>query len=191
MKINNYSEFPILPAHNRSRSKRKAIYGIANNDANYIVAPSINGKQIRCPINLIWMQMLTDCYAPNNKSKRSFHNQRIICNEWKSFNNFRKWVLNHKEDEWFGKRLKVKGTVYSPECCYFKNSQMPKINNNIPTKQKEVKVKSTIWEVRDSNKEVYKVEADRGECGKTGLRFYLDKELVAWFLDWTNYRKIK
>lgn len=119
MLIKRYSDFPIIKANHTSRNKRKALFGIGNNDANYKISPTIEGRQVRCPISTLWINMLRDCYSIKNTSRRAFNEQRTICNEWKSFLAFRNWVLSHKEEEWWNKKLVSKGRVYAPETCYF------------------------------------------------------------------------
>lgn len=145
MKLNRYSEFPIITACNVSRSKRKAVYGIGNNDANYKVSPIVNGVQVRCPISELWMKMFVDCYSPSNKSKRPENSQRSVCSSWKSFNNFREWVLSHDESEWWNKVLKNNGEVYSPSTCFFaeKGTRRPRtLGKNINPTGKSETIKS-------------------------------------------------
>lgn len=48
--------------------------------------------------------------------------------------------------------------------------------------------KIKLWEVKDVDGEKYKVMADNCECGGNGLKFYQEKEMVAWFIRWANYR---
>lgn len=110
--FNTYADFPYQKASTSSRRNRSSIYGVGTNDANYVTSPMFNGRQVRCPIFLLWYKMMEDCYSPLNKEKRAQDIQHRVCPEWKSFNNFRNWVLTHNESQWLNKQLKLTGTYY-------------------------------------------------------------------------------
>ncbi len=52
-----------------SVNKRKPTYGWGINDADYVVQPVINGRQVLCPFYSRWVGMLTRVFCPKYKEK--------------------------------------------------------------------------------------------------------------------------
>ena len=46
------------------------------------------------------------------------------------------------------------------------------------------------WRVTLPNGVVETVEAEKWDCSENGLRFFVGKEVIAWFLVWDNFRKV-
>lgn len=78
-----------------SRSK---IFGIGINDADYVTAPVINGKQAPCPIYNSWKAMLARCYSERYQKKEPTYVGCYVSNDWLMFSEFRKWVLSQDHE---------------------------------------------------------------------------------------------
>ena len=111
--------------------KKKLVYGVGINDADYVVRVNEticyeNGKQkLRlvwlCPFYGRWLNMLARCYSTNFKQKSPTYEGCCVCEEWLTFSNFKAWM---EVQDWEGKQLDkdilVPGNkVYSPDTCVF------------------------------------------------------------------------
>lgn len=124
-------EFIEIPANKLSLSMRRPLFGIANNDANYIVQPIVSGKQVVCPIYQIWKDMLKRSYSQKFQEKNPTYAGCSVDNEWLTFSNFRRWV---KKQEWENKQLDkdiliIGNKEYSPGRCVF----VSRLVNNLLT----------------------------------------------------------
>ncbi|MGL4756216.1 MAG: hypothetical protein ACRCXB_28015 [Aeromonadaceae bacterium] len=98
----------------------KLVRGFGVNDADYIVCPTVNGKQVMCQAYMAWMNMLNRCYSEKLHASRPTYVGVTVCEEWKSFMAFRAWWLGNQVDGWeLDKDLIGDGTVYSPESCIY------------------------------------------------------------------------
>jgi len=102
-------------------SGKGLVYGVGDNDANYVVAPTVEGHRVRCPYYGAWISMLRRCYSENRLQKYPTYIGCTVCEDWKTFSIFRKWM---EAQDWVGKDLDkdilVKGNkIYSPETCVF------------------------------------------------------------------------
>lgn len=96
------------------------IYGVAINDANYIVQPVVNGKQVKCPYYSRWYDMIRRCYSKTHNRADVYSDCTVIC-DWLRFTNFKEWMLTQ---EWQGlyldKDIRVIGNKeYGPNTCLF------------------------------------------------------------------------
>lgn len=103
---------------------KSLVCGIGFNDADYPVAPVINGKQVPCPFYRAWGSMLNRCYGHKYKSRNKTYSECVVCDEWLTFSNFKLWM---KTQDWQGNQLDkdilISGNkVYSPETCVFVDS---------------------------------------------------------------------
>ena len=103
------------------KSTRNTIQNIATNDANYPVAPIINGKQILCPFYSKWKSMITRCYSKANHKKHPTYKGCTVCDKWLTFSNFKAWMMTQ---DWQGMHLDKDiinpgNKIYSPESCVF------------------------------------------------------------------------
>lgn len=123
--LSNYTKVIIMfieiPANKRSISKRKPVFGVGINDADYIVCPLINGKQAPCPFYKRWHCMIKRCYSVNYQESSPTYKECTVCDEWLTFSNFKRWM---KRQEWEGLELdkdilQQGNKVYSPEMCIF------------------------------------------------------------------------
>lgn len=113
--------FKRVPANNNGRAKRKPIYGIATNDAEYMVAIVVDGKTQICPLYRCWFNMLNRCYGGAYKKDKPSYDGCTVCDEWMVFSNFSEWM---ESQDWMGKHLDkdiiLNGNkVYSPSVCAF------------------------------------------------------------------------
>jgi len=104
------------------RSKRKLVFGVGINDADYSVSPVTSlGKQVRCGYYKTWADMLRRCYDVNLKLKYPTYAECIVCEDWKYFSKFKSWM---ETQDWEGKQLDkdllIRGNkLYSPDTCVF------------------------------------------------------------------------
>ena len=70
--------------------------------------------------------MLRRCYCQKRLEKRPTYKEYDVCEEWKSFMSFRKWMMAQEEagNDWEGRHLSMRvlvkdSKVYSPETCIF------------------------------------------------------------------------
>ena len=112
--------FPIVPANKNSLSKRKLIFGIGINDANYILQRRVKGKIVSCPFYKVWKAMLQRCYDQNIHKTQPTYIGCIVHADWHYFMSFRTWMVNQN---WEGKQLDKDicgdGKLYSSEVCVF------------------------------------------------------------------------
>lgn len=99
----------------------KLICGVGVNDADYVVRPTIKGKESWCPFYSKWQSMLKRCYSEKCQTKNPTYIGCSVCKEWLTFSNFKSWM---EKQDWEGKELDkdllVQGNrLYSPEKCIF------------------------------------------------------------------------
>lgn len=105
---------------------KKLVLGVGINDANYAVAPKIDGKQVKCKIYDAWRGMLRRCYDPKFLETRPTYLGCSVDNAWHSFMNFRAWMLTQEfEGKQLDKDLLYPGNkVYSKDTCVFISSAL-------------------------------------------------------------------
>lgn len=106
----------------------KLVYGVGINDADYVVKPTFNGKQIVCPYYQKWESMFLRCYSAKYQEKRPTYIGCKVSDEWKTFSNFKAWM---EPLDWVGKQLDkdilINGNkLYSKDTCVFVT---PSVNN--------------------------------------------------------------
>jgi len=104
--------------------RNNLVYGVGINDADYFVAPRINGKCTSCPFYTAWTGMLERCYSPAFKLKHPTYYECSACKEWLSFMKFKSWM---ETQDWHGKQLDKDllfygNKTYSPDACVFVDS---------------------------------------------------------------------
>lgn len=102
----------------------RLVQGIGINDANYIVQPTIDGKQVMCKIYDTWYQMLRRCY--NTKEQDRPRNRSYIgCSvdeRWLHFMEFKTWYdsqdKSQEEKMVLDKDILIPNNkIYSPDAC--------------------------------------------------------------------------
>lgn len=106
------------------RKKNKLVHGIGVNDADYVVKPKVDGKQVTCPFYRAWKSMLTRCYDVKYQTRQPTYVGCSVCEEWLTFSTFKSWMI---KQNWQGRELDkdllcTDNKVYSPENCVFVDS---------------------------------------------------------------------
>ncbi|QFG15354.1 hypothetical protein 4L372X_042 [Aeromonas phage 4_L372X] len=105
---------------NGKGGKRMVIGGSGVNDATYCTQPAIDGKQVMCPAYKAWKNMFKRVYSAKFHASRPTYSDVKVCDEWRSFSNFRSWWLENQVDGWhIDKDILSDDGVYSPEACIF------------------------------------------------------------------------
>lgn len=98
--------------------KKKLIYGVGVNDANYVVNPNKGGI---CKFYSKWRSMIQRAYSVKFHDKYPTYKDISVCKEWLVFSNFKSWMETQNfEGKALDKDLRVRGSrIYSPETCIF------------------------------------------------------------------------
>lgn len=109
----------------------KLVRGIGINDGDYDVFKRLGGGKVwKCPYYALWANILTRCTYVHGKYAYEYkrhHNLEYsgttICDEWRTFSNFKRWVDKQNIPNWFemdlDKDILGDGSIYSPETCAF------------------------------------------------------------------------
>lgn len=103
----------------RRHTKQRLVYGWGINDADYVVQPTINGKQVWCPFYRTWCGMIERCHSTKWRKRRPTYVDCKITSGWKYFMNFRAWM---ETQDWENKQLDkdfLGEKLYSSETCCF------------------------------------------------------------------------
>lgn len=113
------------------RIKKKLVWGIGINDADYVVQKfenlgRVDGKKKlkrlwTCPYYMRWCSLLERCNLKVQQTKKKTYAGVTICDDWVYFSKFKAWM---ETQDWKGKVLDkdiiVFGNkVYGPETCRF------------------------------------------------------------------------
>lgn len=118
--------------------KIELIYGWGVNDVDCPTKTNeiVNNKKVRtgCRYYIRWLNMLTRCFSENYHSMKPTYTDCYVCEEWKYFSNFKKWVDSQPNRDWMNceldKDLLVDGNkVYSPDTCVFISRQVNIFNS--------------------------------------------------------------
>jgi len=125
------SEFQVISARANSMSRRKLLFGIAVNDADYVVCHQQDGEPSTCPFYKVWMSMLVRCYSVERLRRRPSYSDCAVCDEWLRFSKFREWMA---KQDWKEKHLDKDiliqdNKIYSPASCCFVDSQVNTLLN--------------------------------------------------------------
>ena len=80
----------------------------------------------------VWRNMILRCYGQKTQETRQTYKQCQVCEDWHNFQNFAKWYVQNKVEDWFlDKDILQKGNkLYAPEYCCF----VPREINSLFTK---------------------------------------------------------
>ena len=81
---------------------KQLVFGIGINDADYLVSPIINGKQIRCPFYQTWRNMLARCYSNKYIVYNPTYLGTTVCDQWRHFSVFKLWM---QSQDWTDKEF--------------------------------------------------------------------------------------
>jgi len=106
------------------RNRDGLVCGVAINDADYVVQPTINGVRTSCPYYVTWISMIRRCYGKTNLIISPSYIGCTVSRGWLTFSIFKAWM---ELQEWEGKQLDkdilVEGNkIYSAEACAFVDS---------------------------------------------------------------------
>lgn len=73
---------------------KQLVHGMGFNDADYVVYPRINGKQIMCPFYSKWANMLKRCFSSKYQETHPTYIGCSVIKKWLTFSNFRSWMIN-------------------------------------------------------------------------------------------------
>lgn len=115
----------------KKNKSRKLVHGFGINDASYQVTTYEGGKQVwMCPYYKFWRRMMDRCHSTLKLKVDTSYQGCSICEDWKLFSNFRKWVERQPVSNWrdceLDKDLLGSGKIYSPETCCFISSSLNK-----------------------------------------------------------------
>ncbi len=109
----------------------RLVYGYGINDSGYKVTRVIGNEKVKwvCPYYSKWRGMLKRCYDIKLKSKFPSYLNCTVCEEWKYFSNFKRWVDSQPNRNWkdceLDKDLLVEeNKLYSPRTCVFITRQV-------------------------------------------------------------------
>lgn len=170
--------------------RRKLVYGLGTNDADYQtqeygIVEGVRKLTWLCPFYQRWMAML--------KRVKFSAGEKTVCESWLLFSNFKLWM---SEQKWKGLELD-KDTIkpgnlhYSPETCCF----IPKQLNALVKTNKVYKKDFLLGVYKDKGKnrikrykmqvEVFNPSKDRQE--KISKRFHTEREAhKSWQLEKAN-----
>lgn len=116
-----HNKFMEIPASESSLSRRKLVFGVGVNDANYITHTVINKKSKKCPYYKKWFGMLRRCYDPYFLLKNPTYIECYVFSEWLTFSVFKKWMSQQIwENMELDKDIKIIGNKkYCPNSCLF------------------------------------------------------------------------
>lgn len=125
-------DFPFLKPTLNDLSKRRGVYGVGVNDADYVVQPTVSGIKYVCPYYSVWNGMMRRGYCEKLKRRNKTYRDVRVCGEWLTFSVFRSWM---EKQDWEGKELDKDllsrdGKIYSPETCRFIKSSLNKLLNS-------------------------------------------------------------
>lgn len=113
-------------------ARRKLLFGVGINDADYPVRTKVGGKYIICPFYSRWMKVLSRCYSKKLHLVNPTYADCSICEEWFLFSSFKGWM---EDQDWEGKQLDKdiivpNNKVYSPDTCAFIDQALNKFFKN-------------------------------------------------------------
>lgn len=177
-----------FPTNLSSKSRRRKIYGVAINDADYITKPKFGDTYLSCPAYSTWCTMLKRCYSSVFHKDNQSYRSTIVCDEWLVFSNFRKWwIKNHIDNYQLDKDIfeTNEGSIYSPSTCIY----IPQWLNNFNLMRENCRGKHKIgvyWYTRDGN---FKAQCNHPKYKNQKHIGYFDCEQDA-YLAWLN-RKLE
>ena len=101
--------------------KKRLVFGVGVNDADYPVNPRVAGKIKACPYYTAWTSMLRRAYSAVYQVNQPTYVDVEVSSDWLTFSNFKSWM---EQQDWEGKSLDkdllLKGNkLYGPEFCMF------------------------------------------------------------------------
>lgn len=130
-----------------------------------------------------WKHMLERCYSNNKHNSSPTYINCTVCNEWKSFSNFKQWFdNNYVEGFELDKDVLVEGNkIYSPDTCRF----IPQYLNTLLSKPTKGAMPTGI----SKNKEKFLAQCnDKGK--RVSKLFKTVEEASSWYSS-TKHQVVK
>ena len=120
------------PATDWSIVRRKPVFGVGLNDADYAVRPVVNGVKLMDPAYRAWADMLKRALYHKLHEKQPTYSDVTVCEEWLFFSAFRAWWLASYREGWqLDKDLLVVGNrEYGPSACVYIPSWLNKFTTD-------------------------------------------------------------
>lgn len=101
--------------------ERKLVYGIGVNDSTERTEYMKDGKRVKCPIYVMWVNMFKRCYSEAYLETHKSYIGCYVSDKWVYFTKFKEWVLTQ---DWKGKNLDKDllfkdNKEYGPDTCVF------------------------------------------------------------------------
>ena len=97
------------------------LFGVCENNADYMVSPYLNGERVMCPAYEAWRGMVKRCYSSKLHSNNPTYKGVKMCDEWLKFMTFRDWWVTHHVNgfELDKDILHLGNKIYSPDTCIY------------------------------------------------------------------------
>lgn len=120
------------PATDWSIVRRKPVFGVGVNDADYMTTPRVNGAMLWDPAYRAWASMMQRGYSRKCHVAQPTYIGVTVCKEWHSFSAFRAWWLaNYRDGFQCDKDLLVVGNKeYGPGACIYIPSWLNKFTTD-------------------------------------------------------------
>jgi hypothetical protein len=104
----------------KTKTKR-LVEGLGINDVEVVTFVTDGGRKVALDSYTTWTNMLKRCYSDNTQGWKPTYRGCRVCEEWKTFSNFKKWFdENYIAGYQIDKDILFPGNrVYSPETCCF------------------------------------------------------------------------
>jgi len=115
-------KFELIPADKSSYTRRKPIWGVGINDADYMTSLQKKDGHTRFSrYFLVWRNMITRCYSAKSLELYPKYKECTVCIEWQTFTTFKKWMV---DQSWQGLCLDKdiilpNNKIYEPDNCCF------------------------------------------------------------------------
>ena len=173
------------PYGSTSGRPRESVYGVAVNDAPFIISAFVNGRYQKHPAYSQWKSMIARCYSEKEKAKSVTYEECTLDPEWLSFMNFygfwkNKYKYLYQVDKDI---LFVNNKLYSPTKC----TMVPCWVNTI-IGEKNKKSNLPIGVVWNKNRGKFIAQITTGRNYK-GIGYYDDPVSAnhAWFKEKIKY----
>lgn len=165
-----------------SIAKRRLVYGVGVNDADYAVYPIVNGNRIKCPFHRCWQSMLHRCYSAKAQSSQPTYIGCEVCDEWKYFMAFKSWMETQDwKDKELDKDLIGDGKLYSPDNCVFVSKALNNLFTDCGASRGELPI-GVYWAKREKRVKKYRaMVAINGKQKNLGRFANPDEAHAAWY----------
>lgn len=101
--------------------KRRRVFSVGINDADYVTAPTVNGASLLCPAYRDWRDMVKRVYSEKYLTIRPTYRGAKLHEDWHYFSAFREWWIHNVVDGYqLDKDILVENNrTYSPETCVY------------------------------------------------------------------------